>query len=233
MRIGVKKVALIAIFAALGVVCDAVVTPAFSAGTWFGWIFMISPIAGIMLGPYSGFISTLIAVMVGHSISPRDTVYEFIFTLGAPVGSMMAGFTFRGRVKRVFVYYTLVLGSYFVTPLSRDLPIWGMWDCYFAYAILVISCVILSVRGSEEIRRMSPYALSTFVGLEADVLLRIFMLVPCQGYQVFFGWTPELLVGIWAVPAPLITPFKVLLATFVVTLIGPHIKHILRAFNAT
>ena len=227
MRIDVRTVSLIAIFAALGVVCDAVVTPGFSAGVWFGWIFMISPIAGIVLGPYNGFVSTLIAVMIGHSLSPRETAYEFVFTMGAPVGSMVSGFAFRGQLKRVLAYYTLMLGVYFVTPISKHLPIWGMWDCYVAYAILIVLCIILSIRGSDEIRRMSPFAVSAFLGLEADVLLRIFILVPCQGYRLFPGLTPEALAAIWTVPAPLITPFKVLLSTFIVTLIGPQIKHIL------
>ena len=227
MRMEVRTLSLIAIFAALGVVCDGVVTPGFSAGVWFGWIFLVSPIAGIVLGPYNGFISTLIAVMIGHSLFPRDTVYEFIFTIGAPVGSMMSGFAFKGQLKRLFAFYTVMLGTYFATPVSKYLPIWGMWDCYVAYVILIILGVILIVRGFDETKRMSPFAVSAFLGLEADVLLRIFILVPCQGYRVFYGLTPELLKATWTVPAPLITPFKVLLSTFIVTLIGPQIKRTL------
>jgi hypothetical protein len=165
--------------------------------------------------------------MIGHSLFPRETIYEFVFTMGAPVGSMMAGFTFRGQLKRVFAFYTVILGSYFATAVSTHLPIWGMWDSYAAYAILIILLVILIIKGSDEFKRISPYAVSAFIGLEADVLLRIFILVPCQGYRLFFEWSPEVLVAIWAVPAPLITPFKVLLAVFVVTLVGPQIKRIL------
>jgi hypothetical protein len=225
MTIKVRTLSLIDLFAALGVVCDAVVTGP-SAGVWFGWIFMVSPIAGIVLGPYNGFVSTLIAVMIGHSLFPRE-MYEFIFTIGAPVGSMVSGFMFRGQLKRVFVYYTLMLAAYFAVPLSRELPIWGMWDCYVAYAILIVLCIILSIRGSNEIKRMSPFAVSAFLGLEADVLFRIFILVPCQGYRFIPGLTPEALVATWAVPAPILTPFKVLLSTFIVTLIGPQIKRIL------
>ncbi|MFQ6063976.1 MAG: hypothetical protein ACE5L6_00705 [Candidatus Bathyarchaeia archaeon] len=231
MKIDVKTVSLIAIFAAVGVVCDALLTPALSAGVWIGWIFMISPIAGIVLGPYSGFVSTLIAVMIGHSLFPRETVYEFVFTIGAPVGTMMSGFAFRGQLKRVLAYYTIMLGTYFATPVSKHLAIWGMWDCYVAYAILIVLCAILIIRGPDEVRQVSPYAVSAFIGLEADVLLRIFILVPCQGYRLFFEWTPEVLAGIWAVPAPIITPFKVLLSTFLATLIGPQIMRILADFK--
>ena len=227
MRIKARALSLVALFAALGVVCDVVVTTGFSAGVWFGWIFLIAPIAGMVLGPYNGFISTLMAVMIGHLLVPRE-IYEFVFTLGAPTGSMMSGFMFRGKWKPVFIYYTIMLGSYFLTPISMRLPIWGMWDCYVAYTILIALGVILSIRGSDEIKRMSPFAVSTFLGLEADVLLRIFILVPCQTYQFFYGLAPEALVAIWAVPAPLITPFKVLLSTFITTLIGPQIMRILK-----
>jgi hypothetical protein len=228
MRMKARALSLIALFAALGVVCDVVVTPGFSAGVWFGWIFVLSPIAGIALGPYDGFVSTLIAVLIGHWLVPRETMYEFVFTLGAPIGSMISGFMFRGDWKKVFAYYTFMLVSYFVTPVSRSLPIWGMWDTYVAYVILLALGVIMRTRGSDEIKRLSPFALSAFLGLEADVLFRIFIFVPCQAYYFFYGLPPEALVAIWAVPAPLITPFKVFSSIFIATLIGPRIIRFLR-----
>jgi len=228
MKINTRELSLIAVFAALSVVCDAVVTPGFSAGVWYGWVFMISPITGIILGPYNGFLSTLIGAVIGHSLVSRETVYEFVFTLGAPTCSLVSGFVFKGSWKRVFAYYTVLLASYFLTPLSRQLPIWGMWDCYLAYFILIAMGILLTFRGSEEIKGRLLFALSAFLGLEADILLRIFILVPCQAYHFFYGLTPETLVALWAVPAPLITPFKVLLSTFFTTLIGPRITRILR-----
>ena len=78
---GSRKLALIGVFAALGVVCDVLITSGFSAGVWFGVIFLISPIIGIVLGPYAGFMTTFIAVMIGHWLVPRESSYEFIFTL--------------------------------------------------------------------------------------------------------------------------------------------------------
>lgn len=223
-----KTLSMIALFAAMGVVLDIVVTPGFSAGVWFGWIFIISPLSGIALGPYNGFVSTLIAVIIGHGIVPRETIYEFVFTLGAPIGSMISGFMYRGDWKKVFAFYTVMLAFYFVTPLSRSLPVWGMWDTYVAYFILIVLGIFLSIRGSSEIKRLFPFPVSAFLGLEADVLFRIFILVPCQTYRLFYGLPPEVLVAIWAGPAPLITPFKVLLSAFVATLIGPRIIRVLK-----
>ncbi len=171
--------------------------------------------------------------MLGHWLVPRETIYEFVFTVGAPIGSMMAGFVFRGNWKRVFAFYTAMLGFYFITPVSQQLPVWGMWDVYTAYILLLVLGVILSVKGSGEIQRLSPFAVSAFIGLEADVLFRIFVLVPCQTYRFFYGLTPEVLVALWSLPAPLITPLKVLLATFVATLITPQIMRILKTTNAS
>ncbi|MFW6117557.1 MAG: hypothetical protein ACOC6G_03135 [Thermoproteota archaeon] len=225
-----KSWSLIAVFAALTVVCDALVTTGFSAGVWFGWSFLISPLAGIVLGPYRGFISTLIGVMTGHLLIPRGA-YEFIFTLGAPVCSMMAGFMFGGKWRRVLIYYTGLLAIYFLTPISRQLPLWGMWDCYVAYGLLITVGIISTIKGSKVTSRIPPLAVSAFLGLEADVLLRIFILVPMQAYRLFYGLTPEALAAIWAAPAPVLTPFKVLLSTFLSTLMGPQILDFLKKYE--
>lgn len=233
MKISARQLSLVAIFAALGVVCDSIVTPGFSAGVWFGWVFMISTIAGMVLGPYSGFISTLIAVMIGHYLVPRETIYEFIFTLGAPTGSMISGFMFRGEWKKAFAYYTAMLVSYFITPVSWRLPIWGMWDCYAAYIVL-ISIVALRKSGLINLRKIEHrylFAICTFLGLEADILLRIFIFVPCQTYRFFYGLTPEALVLIWAVPAPIITPIKVALSILVAVMVCPPLIRILKEYG--
>jgi hypothetical protein len=68
-------------------------------------------------------------------------------------------------------------------------------------------------------------ALATFTGLEADILFRILVLIPCNGYSVFYSLTPEVLKAIWAVSAPLITPFKVVLSTIISVLLVPRIEN--------
>jgi len=112
-----RLISLIAVFAALSVVCDLLVFLP-SSGIWFGMIFIIEALNGIILGPYMGFMSTLIGVIVGHSLIPRETVYEFIFTFGAPLGSMISGFLYRGRWKAVLLYFTTLFTAYFVSPVS-------------------------------------------------------------------------------------------------------------------
>jgi len=205
------------------------VIPGFLAGIWFGWIFLMSPVTGILLGPRDGFIATLISVMVGHSLVFRETIYEYIFTLGAPLGSLVSGLIFRKKWRTAILLFTFMLAAYILTPVSWSLPFWGMWDVYFAY-LTVIIIGLLNRQGILNLNadNRAIFALSAFLGLEADILFRIFILVPCQAYRLFYGLTSEALIFIWAVPAPIITPLKVALATLVAGTIGPTLMGILK-----
>jgi hypothetical protein len=227
-----RRIALISTFAVLSTVLDMMVTPSISAGIWFGWIFVISPINGLILGPLDGFITTLISVLLGHSLVFRDSIYEFVFTLGAPICSLVTGYLVRGEWKKVFVYYTVLIAAYFLDPLSRELPIWGMWDTFLAYSVLVAYIILTRAsRINSNLKQGYLFALFTFLGLEADVLFRIFVLVPCQAYRIFYGLTPESLIFIWSVPAPLVTPLKVAFSSALGFFLVPEILRILQTRN--
>ena len=123
-------ISLVSVFAAFNVICDLLMsTPLPYSGVWLSWIFMVTPISGILLGPYAGFLSSFIGVMVGHSMVFRGS-WEFLFTLGAPIGAMISGFLFRGRWREVLICYLAMLGAYFATPIAWQLPLWGMWDVF-------------------------------------------------------------------------------------------------------
>ena len=219
---------LIIMFASLNVVCDSLIgLPQLSSGVWYSWIFMIEPITGIILGTYAGFISTLIGVIVGHFIYFRG-IHEFLFTIGAPVGAMVSGLMFRGRWKPVLAYYTVLLLAYFVTPLAWQLPIWGMWNTYLAYLCLVVLTTL--GRGVLKLESNKPsyaLALSAFIGLEADILFRIFIFIPCQTYQLFYGFTVEALQLIW-LTAAFVTPVQVAMSALATVILGPPVIRVLR-----
>ncbi len=65
-------------------------------------------------------------------------------------------------------------------------------------------------------------ALSTFIGLEADVLFRIFIFVPCQMHWIYYGFTEETLYSIWAVGA-VETPIKAGISTLITLILVPSI----------
>ena len=222
-----RFLSMIAVFAALNVVFDAIIIPQFSSGVWFGLVYLIVPITGIVLGPYAGFLSTLMGVFVGHAISPRG-IEEFLFTFGAPLGAMISGMLFQKNWKVVFTYYTVLLFSYFITPVAWQLPVWGMWDVYCAYLVLLLTMVFIRLKGD----RINPlkndmflYGFCAFIGLEADILFRIFIFIPGQTYQSIYGLPIEVLQSIWVAGA-LITPFKVATSTILTALLGSRLARI-------
>jgi hypothetical protein len=221
-------ISLVAVFAAFNIVCDSLVVPPLLpySGVWYSWIFISEPVTGIILGPLAGFFSNLVGVMAGHFINFID-IYEFLFTLGAPIGAMISALVFRGKWGIVLAYYFALLGGFFAAPVSWQLPFWGMWDVYLAFAVLLVTVVVAAKWKSlwnvkSNIRLVYILALSTFIGLEADVLFRIFIFVPCQTYRLFYGYDVSVLQAIWAMGA-VETPIKVALSTVVTVLVGPPI----------
>ncbi|MEA2089326.1 MAG: hypothetical protein U9O89_01000, partial [Thermoproteota archaeon] len=181
----------------------------------------------IVLGPYAGFLSTLLGVLIGHCIYFRDP-YEFVFTFGAPTGAMMSGFLFRGEWKPVLTYYTALLAGYCVAPVAWQLPVWGMWNVYCACLTLLATAIIIVKKRWKKRLRTVVYvlALCSFIGLEADVLFRIFVFVPCQTFRLFYGWNTESLFSIWVAGA-CITPVKVAIGTLFAGIIGPPLIRVL------
>ncbi len=220
-------IALTAIFAALNAAFDSFPgLPQLVSGVWYSWIFMMEPLTGLILSPYTAFLATLVGVIVGHSIYPRGE-YELLFTLGAPIGSLISGLMLRDRRKIVTLYFTLLLSAYFLTPVARDLPIWGMWDTYIAFATLLIYN-LLNLKRRRKGSGIANFAFCAFIGLEADILFRIFLFIPCQTYRFLFAFTVETLKVIWAAGA-VVTPVQVVLSSLFTSVIAPQIQKILKS----
>jgi predicted membrane protein len=224
-----KWIALAVVFAALNVVFDSIVSlPEFPSGVWYSWNFMIEALTGIVLGPVLGFAATALGVMIGHFIYFIDA-YEFLFTVGAPIGAAISALLYRKNWKAVLIYFVSMFSVYFASPVAWQLPFWGMWDTYLAL-IFLLAAVLLIGRGlwSNEAKRLPVIlAISAFVGLEADVLFRIVLLVPGQTYSLFYGWDVQALQAIWTAGA-IGTPLKALLATLGTVIIGHPLISLLR-----
>jgi hypothetical protein len=217
-----KRIALITIFATLTAILDSIPgIPQLGSGVWYSWVFLIEPIVGFTLGPFNGFLSVLIGVLIGHYIYFRGP-YEFIFTLGAPIGAMISGMLFLGNKKFPFLLFSFLLFVYFLAPISYDLPLWGIWDVILAFGLLLTIMFI-------KIERIK-LVFSAFIGLESDVLFRIFLFVPLQTYKIFYGFNLELMKWIWIASA-FITPIQVGLSLFFTILAFPLLKKATRRFN--
>jgi hypothetical protein len=222
-----KVLGLIIVFAALTAITDSFVgIPQFSEGVWYSWIFIIVALNGIVLGPFAGCLSTFIGATIGHFIFFRGTS-EFLFTLGAPIGAMFSGFLFQGKWKLVVVFYTLLLAIYFLTPEAWTLPLWGMWDTYLAYATLLLFSLLQATGKIHSHNRMYLFPLATFIGLEGDILFRIFLFIPLQTYRIIYGLNMEALQLIWGVAA-VITPIQVGIAAVATLILGIPVLNVLK-----
>ncbi len=224
-----RTVAFVAIFAAMVAVLDVIPTlPTFYAGIWDSWPFLLSPIIGILLGPYLGALSVALGSLIGHTIYYRDPT-EFLFMLGLSMGAAIAGFVYQRRWKPVLGIYATMLLGYFVYPVSWGLPLWGIWDILVGLCIVVIYSVVTSRNiwtNTGEPYKLLLLIFTTVIALETDILFRVFVLVPGQTYWFFYGWTPTELYYIW-LGAGFITPIKVLLATVVAITLGRQLLQVL------
>jgi hypothetical protein len=214
-----RFVALTAIFAAMSVVADLILIP--SAGIWDSAIFILSPLAGILLGPFAGAVAIGIGSLAGHYIFFRD-IYEMVFMIGAPFGAAMSGLIYQRKWKPALGVYSLLLLGYFLEPVTWVLPLWGIWDILAGFCLLVIFSFI-NFRDlwpeNENSKTLLGLLFATIIGLESDILLRVFILVPGQTYWFFYGFNAEVLQAIW-LAAGILTPLKVAIATIIAVLVG-------------
>lgn len=227
---GSRSITFTAIFAAMIAILDSIpMIPGFYGGIWDSWGFILSPIVGILLGPLLGAIAVGLGGFVGHLVYFRDPL-ELLFMLGAPVGAGIAGLAYQQRWRFVFAIYSLLLLSYFLTPVTWVLSLWGIWDVLVVF-VLVLGLTVLSSFNKSTTGILSSasvrLAFGTVIGLEADILVRIFILIPGQVYWFFYGLPVEELQLMWLV-AGFITPIKVIAATIVSVAIG---KSLLRNFQ--
>jgi len=224
-----RFVAFVAIFTALVMVFDAIpIVPVLYSGVWDSWIFILSPLIGVLLGPFIGGITTLFGSLLGHFIYWRDP-YELLFMLGAPLGSVISGLVFQQRWRPVLIIYSGLLVGYFLTPVTWLLPLWGIWDTLAGYCLVLLFSLFSACNWWIKVKNYGliiKLFLCSVIGLEADILLRVFILVPGQTYWLFYGWTPAILQVIW-LTAGFITPIKVTLAALMTIIIGYSIMRLL------
>ncbi len=149
--------------------------------------------------------------------------------LGAPVGAGMAGLVFQQRWRSVFVIYSFLLLGYFITPVTWSLSLWGIWDVLVGFALVLTVTVVSSLNKTGTILDSTNFKLilGTVIGLEADILVRIFILIPGQMWWLYYAMPLEILQGLWLV-AGIITPIKVIIAAIATIAIG---KSLLRHFQ--
>ena len=180
-----KAVALTAVFAAFHATLY-LVSPAF---LWRNWAIYLSPIEGIVLGPWAGFIAALIGSTIGRVLLPSPL---WMFGMIAePLSVMSAGFLTRGKWQPVIALYAVMLAAYFISPLGQSLPFWPVLDT-IAAACLVYPAAKLSKRLFSENTDLLPASLIivSFITVATDGLTRVFLFIPAGLYGSVLGLSP-------------------------------------------
>ncbi|TFG34507.1 hypothetical protein EU527_03015 [Candidatus Thorarchaeota archaeon] len=224
-----RVVAFVSIFTAIAVVLDSIpIIPGFYSGVWDSWLFLISPLYGIILGPVVGATSIAMGSFIGHLVYFRDP-FELLFMFGTPLGAGISGLVFQKRWSPVLAIYSFLLAGYFITPVSWQLPMWGVWDILVGFGILLIFSFISSMKiwkRTWKQEHVLGLLFAIVIGLETDVLFRVFVLVPGQTYRFFYGLTIEALQAIWW-GAGFITPLKVIMSVTVGLMVGNSLLRLL------
>jgi hypothetical protein len=109
-----------------------------------------------------------------------------------------------------------------MSPVTWVLSLWGVWDVLVVFA-LTLSVTVYSIFKKSSTGFPSSInsrlVLGTVIGLEADILVRIFIFIPGQFWWFFYGILVEELQLMWLV-AGFITPIKVALAAVATMTIG-------------
>ncbi len=217
-----RIVAYLSVFIAFVTVFDVIpMLPGFYGGIWDSWIFLFAPIIGVLLGPLYGLVTVGFGSLLGHMLRYRDP-YELIFMLGAVVGTVCAAFIFQRRWKPVLIIYAIFLGGYFLYPVTWMLPLIGIWDILLAFGLLLLFSLMINRNWWPSDHWTNIWLLLFFaaiIGLEADILFRVFVLIPGQTYWFFYTLTPDALYWMW-LTAGIITPTKVAIGTVFTITVG-------------
>jgi hypothetical protein len=186
---------------------------------------IIQPLEGIILGVYGGFLSALLGSIVGRVITPMEGLLPIFGITAEPIGALVSALFFRKKWKYVFLIYLFLLLGYFIHPLGRILPAWCLWNTYIAFILTFISPLFLKKFKEETNSKKLAFllALTSFIGVEADALVRIFILIPV-GFYSLMGVPEEALVPIWIAGA-IETPIEAILSIIATIILGiPLIK---------
>ena len=179
------------------------------------------PFEGIIAGPFLGASAAFIGVVVGRFSKPEFFFVENFFGIAEPAGAFAAGLLFTKRWKIVAAIYLLLLGVFFLHPLARLIPMWTLWDIYVAFFAIFPAAVVVrrTSQDSTDIRSLFfSLALVTFVSVELDVLIRVFMLTVLglyQAYPIPTDLLPEIFIA-----GALTTPLEAAYAVVACTLVG-------------
>jgi hypothetical protein len=161
------------------------ISPAF---LWRNWAIYLSPIEGMVLGPWAGFIAALIGSTIGRVLLPSPLWMFGI--IAEPLSVMSAGFLTRGKWQPVIALYAIMFSAYFISPLGQSLPLWPMLDTIAAVCFVYPAAKLSKKLFSENVHLLPvSLVIVSFITVATDGLTRVFLFIPAGLYSVL-GLSP-------------------------------------------
>jgi len=189
------------------------------------FVIFVESIEGIILGPAMGFLSGSIGCVLGRMIRPREEGFllSVAFGMGEPMAALIAGLMFRRKWPLVLLAYSVMLGIFLIDPLtwSARLPLWSIWNTFLASLLILPTHIVVrrSLEHRENAKMLGPaVCLTTFISTEADMLFRIFLLVPL-GFYAIYPIPVEILPAVFVMGA-IVTPIEAALSMFFGTILA-------------
>jgi hypothetical protein len=144
-RIGTRKLATVAIFAALYAVLNLIpVSRLVGSVSFLTMANVFSPVAGMLLGPFTGGLSVLIGTFVSFALG-KTVAFDGLDFIPGVIAAVTAGYAIQGKVFRVAGLSLLLFSIYLVDPLSAifiqvgSVPIPYLWMHFLAAVVFVVA----------------------------------------------------------------------------------------------
>jgi hypothetical protein len=180
----------------------------------------LEPMEGVIAGPYLGFLAATLGWIGGRFIRPDSFWIENLFGIAEAAGALGAGFLVSRKWYLTAGIYAALLLAFLTHPLTRQIPLWTLWDTYLGFIAVFAAAFFVRRIGDDKSsasRLVPAIAFVTFASVELDVMVRVFMLTVVGLYQLY-PIPVRLLAGVFiagAFQTPLEAAFCVLASTLV------------------
>ena len=235
-----KIIAIVSIFTALYAVLRIIPTVPMigSSGNWFSVSDVISPIYGIILGPYIGGLSIILGTFLAMAMG-RPVSFMFLDFLPATVAAVSLGFLIKRKWVPVIALNIVLLVAFLIHPSTSifvNVPLSGTTlPLPFAWLHIVALAILVSPLGRKAAQWVSTLtatkiatgiAILVFIGtmmqhLTGNLLFETIMAQPIGGIPV------EGYPDIWA-SIFFVYPVERIVLVIVATIIGTPLLRILK-----
>jgi len=181
---------------------------------------IMEPLEGMIGGPALGFGAAIVGAIGGRVLRPEGFFIENFFGFAEGVGALGAGFLITKRWWAASTVYAGLLIAFLISPFARGVPLWTLWDTYLGFlatfpAAIVVKRTDLVHPSAKSL--VPAIALITFVAVELDAMMRLFMLADLGLYQLYGlpagAWYAIFIAG--AFQTPIEAVYSVLVASVV------------------